>query len=283
VSIPPEIFHNGYTALKRCKHGYFLFSRNDDFIGRSLDLYGEWCEREIETVAQVVRAGDFVVDIGANIGTHTVALANVVTADGLVVAIEAQRQVYNYLVANVRINNLLHVLCLNKAAGAQAGTVKVPLLDPSLAGNFGALNVAAQKEGEPVEVITVDSIGLPSCRLIKIDVEGMEPQVLNGARQTIRKLKPFIFVEATLENSSEVISRMIQFGYDCRWHIADYFNPKNYFENSNNVFSAYHPESNLFCFPKEANIVTSGLEPVTGPEDNWQRALERVRAKLSSK
>jgi len=50
----------------------------------------------------LIRSGDFVVDIGANIGTHTVALANLVGSGGLVVALEAQRQVYNYLVAKRR-------------------------------------------------------------------------------------------------------------------------------------------------------------------------------------
>ena len=46
--------------------------------GRSLDLYGEWCEFEIVLMRQVIRLGDVVIDAGANIGTHTVAFANLV-------------------------------------------------------------------------------------------------------------------------------------------------------------------------------------------------------------
>src|SRR6266850_3946175 len=158
MSTSEDIFSNDYTVLKRCKHGYFLFNRNDQFVGRALDLYGEWCEEEITTLAQLVRPGDIVLDIGANIGTHTVALANMVTVGGVVIAIEAQRQIYHYLVANVAINNLLNVVCMNNAAGASAGSVLVPLLSPSVANNFGALNVAAQPSGERIQVITVDSL-----------------------------------------------------------------------------------------------------------------------------
>ena len=51
MEVPPDIFTNDYTAPKRCKHGYFLFNRNDQFVGRALNLYGEWCEQEITTPA----------------------------------------------------------------------------------------------------------------------------------------------------------------------------------------------------------------------------------------
>jgi len=272
-----DIFSNGHTVLKRARHGYFLFNRNDLYIGRALDLYGEWCESEIEAIARLVQPGDLVVDIGANIGTHTIALANLVTATGLVIALEAQRQVYNYLVANVAINNLLHVLCMNNAAGASSGSVRVPLLNPAEPTNFGALNVASHESGEPVKVISVDSLGLPRCRLIKIDVEGMEPQVLLGAAETIERLKPIIFVETTLVNGREVIRILMRFGYACYWHIASYYNPDNWSRNPENVFLGIHPESNLLCIPRNSNIVISGLEKITGPEDNWQLALERIR------
>jgi len=76
---PPQLhaaaFTNRYMTLKNCRYGPMIFNRNDAVIGRSLDLYGEWCEAEMETLGQLMRPGNFMLDVGANIGTHTVFFA----------------------------------------------------------------------------------------------------------------------------------------------------------------------------------------------------------------
>src|SRR5262245_11832458 len=68
----------GYNVLKNCRHGSLLYNRNDQYIGRSLDLYGEYCEARVETVRQLLKPGDVVVDVGAYIGHNTVFLARAV-------------------------------------------------------------------------------------------------------------------------------------------------------------------------------------------------------------
>jgi FkbM family methyltransferase len=277
MPVPAAIFENDYTAMKSCKHGFFLFNKNDSFIGRSLNLYGEWCEEEIVLLSKVIRPGFLVIDVGANIGTHTVPLANMVTSSGLVLAFEPQSLPFRYMVSNVTINNLLHVVCFNKAVGDAAGSVKIPMADPTLEYNFGAIKATGHTEGIPTDVVTLDSFGLNKCNLIKIDVEGMEPQVLDGARTTIQRLRPTLFVETTMENSRGVIERLTRFRYESWWHISEYYNPNNFFNNPDNIFRNIHPETNLLCFPKEANFRVAGLEKVVGVDDNWQAALKRMR------
>jgi hypothetical protein len=71
----PYLVEHRHMAVKRCKHGLFMYNRNDAFVGRGLDLYGEWCEFEIALMRLFIKPGDTVVDAGANIGTHTVAFA----------------------------------------------------------------------------------------------------------------------------------------------------------------------------------------------------------------
>ena len=281
--MPPEaLFENHYTALKQCRHGYFLFNRNDTFIGRSLDLYGEWCESEVEALFQLIQPGSLIVDIGANIGTHTIPFARKTTNTGLVLAFEPQAIAYRYLCANAVLNNLLNIVCLNKAVGESPGSIRVPILNPEVETNFGALGLD-NSTGVPTEMISLDGLGLKNCELMKIDVEGMEPKVLDGARNTIHKLRPLIFVETTTVNSAAVIERLRDLRYDCWWDIAGYYNPSNFFGNSDNVFNGIHPESNLLCSPKEAKLEVTGLEPVLGNDDSWPAALERMKTRLNSR
>src|SRR5665647_2892298 len=60
--LSPYLVENRYLAVKRCKHGLFMYNRNDAFVGRGLDLYGEWCDFEIQLLRQVIRLGDTVLD-----------------------------------------------------------------------------------------------------------------------------------------------------------------------------------------------------------------------------
>ncbi len=273
------IFQNDYTVLKKCKHDFFLFNKNDNFIGRSLDVYGEWCEGELATMFQILEPGHLVIDVGANIGTHTIPLAKKVTEAGLVLAFEPQRQVFGYLAANVSLNNLLHVVTYQQALGSSPGQVRIPLRDPRLEFNFGGVNVEAAQDGESVDVLELDNLNIERCKLIKIDVEGMERKVIEGAQGTIRRSRPVLFVETTTVNHREVVEILRDFRYESWWHIASYYNRENFSNNSENIFSDIHPETNLLCFPKESAVSIDGLEKVQGMDDTWQAAMERVQAR----
>ena len=82
------LFESSNLRLKQCKHGAMMFHANDSYIGRSLDLYGEFSEGEIELFKQVVRPGMTVIDAGANVGAHTIYLSKAVGARGRVLAFE---------------------------------------------------------------------------------------------------------------------------------------------------------------------------------------------------
>src|SRR3954465_1933985 len=96
-----------FTVLTQTRHGQMLVNRHDVYIGRSLELYGEWSEGEIDLFRQVLRPGMVVADAGANIGTHTVARAQMVAPNGVVYAFEPQRIVFQTLAANVALNSLV--------------------------------------------------------------------------------------------------------------------------------------------------------------------------------
>src|SRR5260370_1945855 len=60
-----------FNHLKACRYGHMLYNIHDVYVGRSLDLYGEFSEGEVGLFRRLVKPGDLVLDVGANIGPHT--------------------------------------------------------------------------------------------------------------------------------------------------------------------------------------------------------------------
>ena len=265
-------------SVEACRHGTLMFNVHDRFIGRALDLYGEWCEAEIRALAPLLEPGATVIDVGANIGTHTVAFAKMVGPTGQVVAFEPQRVVHQMLCGNVALNGLGNVVALHAAVADRAGHVRIPAPDPSSEINFGAIALSTTDEGEIVEAMPIDALELPACRLLKIDVEGMEPDVIEGAKKTIARCEPALFVENnTFEGSAKLLAAVESVGYRAYWHIAPYFADDNFFGNAENVFAAVQPEANMLCVPKDISI--EGLEPARKGDD-WKIALTRMAARI---
>lgn len=273
---PGYLVENGFIAVKRGKRGIFIFNRNDTFVGRSLDLYGEWCDSEIVLLQRFLKPGDTVVDVGANIGTHTVALASAVGEAGSVLAFEPQRLSFQLLCGNVAINCLTNVQCRQQAVGEANGVAKIPAFSPYQSRNFAAVALGTGAQAEDVELVTIDSLGLKSCRLIKIDVEGFEPEVIRGARATIAEHRPLLFVENnTIDGASRTIAAILDAGYSAWWHLALYYNASNFFNNRENVFAKYQPEANLLCLPDKRDPGIPELIACVGLNDNWKSALNR--------
>ena len=156
--------------------------------------------------------GGLAVDVGANIGNHSLFFAGVC---GLrVIAIEPEIHCGEILERNVALNDLVdQIELLQKAAGAEAGTGTVDVVDPR---NLGKTQVRVSDDGKgDVEILTLDSLKLASeVALLKIDVEGMELDVLRGATQLLFAARPLIYVEASsIEHLSGIRHFLDDFGY----------------------------------------------------------------------
>lgn len=246
------------NVIKQCKYGLTMFNSNDMYVGRSLDKYGEYAEGEIDLFKELIKEGDTVYDVGANIGSHTLAFAEIVGKEGTVVAFEPQRQVYYVLCANVALNNISHIHCIPCAVSNIAGSIRVPELNFKEQGNFGALEL---QESFPdsmdfsiAQVMVIDDLNPVSCDFLKIDVEGMESRVLVGAKKTIETYKPFLYVEDDRQKKSKDLVRMIQeLGYETYLHSPNLFTEDNYFGNKQNVFGGCMAV-NLFCHHKDVKV-----------------------------
>lgn len=255
-----------YMRVKQCRHGRMMYNVNDHYIGRSLDLYGEYSEGEVNLFRQVLRPGDLALDVGANIGVHTVPMAQFVGERGAVLAIEPQRLAFQMLCGNAALNQLLNVWCHNVAVGEAPGTIVVPILDPRKPNNFGGLGLGGFQQGESMPVIRLDDTPTPTCRLIKIDVEGMELQVLRGATQLIERSRPVLYVENDkLDRSAELIRYIHSIGYDLYWHRIPLFNARNFLGNAQNVFGNVLSH-NMLCVHRSNAGKMEGFPRVDVPE-----------------
>ena len=272
----PGLGSDCFNQLVGCRTGPMLFNRNDIYVGESLRRYGEFSAGESEVFRQTVQAGMTVLEVGANIGAHTVELSRLAGPGGTVHAFEPQRLVFQTLCANLALNGCANVHAHPAAAGAESGWLVVPPTDPCQRTNFGGIALHEAGPGERVRVMTIDEMLLPACHVIKIDAEGMEEPVLRGAPGTIARHRPLLYVENDREDrSARLISCIAGYAYRMFWHLPPLYSPNNFRNDPENVFPGLL-SMNLLCVPAESALKVEGLPEVTGPEDSWRAALGRA-------
>jgi FkbM family methyltransferase len=166
-------------------------------------------EPEFDLLPELVRAGDWVLDIGANIGHYTVELARLVGPTGRVISMEPVIRPFAQLSRLVARAGLHNVTLINAAAsdtGAIAA-MEVPSTGDGLALFYRARLTGAG--GRNVMTLRVDDLPLgDSVSLVKIDVEGHELPVLNGMRELIDRCRPVLIVENSSAKIQELLATM---------------------------------------------------------------------------
>jgi len=252
-----------WTEIVETRCGPMVINRFDEFVGRSLKIYGEYSPAEIDLFGQLLRPGDVVVEGGSNIGAHTVELSNMVGPTGVVFAFEPQRLVHQMLCANLTLTECTNVIPFRAALGKEHGTLQVPALIPNRRTNFGAITMEGVQQGEPTMLMTIDGLRLPACRLIKLDIEGMETEALQGAAETIERYRPYLYVENDRSHRSfDLMTQLQAMNYVIHRHDTPlYPGPKNYTGCAVDVFGLAGFSFNLFCQPAEAKEGVTNAPP----------------------
>ena len=191
---------NNFTVIES-DYGRFVVNRYSAYQADFLIKTGRpHLEKELQTLLAIVRtlpAGAITVDGGANIGLIAIPLALALAANGgKVIAFEAQRMMFYALCGGAALNDLENLEAFNKALGAKAGRIRVPRVNYGVEQDFGTVTLTGEPaEGEEVDLVAIDSLGLPRLDFLKIDVEGMEIDVLKGAATTIRQYHPWCWIE----------------------------------------------------------------------------------------
>ena len=259
-------------SLVRGRDGVFLVNTNDTFVGRSLQVYGEYSRDEGEGLRQLIHPGDTVMEIGANIGSLTVGLAKHVGPQGRVIAFEPQRACFSLLQSQIALNELSNVLAFNWGVGDKPSTLYVRRIDSAKPENFGGMALTGEPspQHEAVAVIRLDDHYRDTkVHLMKIDVEGMEGQVIDGARELIVKSRPRLYVENDrIAKSPALIRRLFELGYRLWWHKPRLFCPDNYFGMAENVFGRPITSKNMIGIPVEdTKTKVDDLPEIKSPEE----------------
>jgi FkbM family methyltransferase len=230
-------------VLAASNHGAMIVNRLDyrmvDGIGTGVGLQileqgaHDAIECELAVKLLMLRRefhGDGVIgiDCGANIGVHTLEWAAAMTGWGQVIAIEAQERIYYALAGNIALNNCFNAIAIHGAVAAEPGVMKIPCPDYLSPGSFGNLELKQRPDNEfigqaidyseeamvPVQKVPLDALNLARADLIKIDIEGMEAEALEGARGMIAAHRPILLIEHIKGGAERLRAFMAVHGYE---------------------------------------------------------------------
>lgn len=199
----PQPVRTNISNIVSLDYGKFALIENPavDHVQRSVANGKRWEPEVLALCERYVKPTSTVIDIGANMGTFTVRLAQLVGPEGSVVAFEPQRVIYQQLCCNIFLNQLKNVFTHQVALGKERGVVKLTPINYDN-GAPGEVRVFGN-EGETVECHSLDSYELRNVSLIKMDVERYEPFVFDGARKTIETNRPVILFEISTIPSTD--------------------------------------------------------------------------------
>lgn len=180
-------------------------------------------ERQHQRIMQEsLRPGDVAIDVGANWGIHTLYMARLVGAAGTVVAAEPLPEAFGELRWHVQANHLTNVRALQCAVGARDDRSSFQVsASPTLGHLVSGVHPSENRLTIPVVVRSLDSIAselsISDVRLIKIDVEGGESEVLLGAKSILTNYHPILIVDLHNPDQDLAVARLLtDWGYSLR-------------------------------------------------------------------
>jgi FkbM family methyltransferase len=230
----PLVQRMNATLDLRVAGGFHMLADTTDVPGRALATAGIWEHYVVAELRRLLRPGDVFVDVGANIGYYTLLASRLVGPRGHVYALEPAARPFAELKRNIELNRATNVTAMALAAGAE--NTRAPLFGHA-ADNTATASLRRSvtqwtgvNEATDVEVRSLQSV-LPRSevdrlRLVKIDVEGYEAEVLRGIGPLLeRGLRPALIVEAHSVYDADVPAYLIDFcerhRLKARWLVDD--------------------------------------------------------------
>lgn len=252
-----------YTPVK-IAHGeqnFSLFiSPKNGFIDKHIYLYGTYEPQILDLIAKYLKKGDMFVDIGANIGQHSMFAASIVSNHGKVYSFEPIPRIYSQLLDSVKINHFEAIIdSYNVALGAESKTETLYIEKNNVGGSSIVGLHANDSVGITVDIKCGDDIlgNIQHIDMVKIDVEGYEYEVLVGMQKALTQHKPVIILEFSgqlyfsrkTNNGDKIISLLQNLGY-ALYDVEDYMKKITSKEDFLAQFEHDKVQCDLLCLPK---------------------------------
>jgi FkbM family methyltransferase len=197
-SLDPKTKEPYFTGIVQTGSNALMHIDTSSYIEYKIFSLGSYEIHLSRLMTSFISDGDTVLDIGANVGVHTLNMANATGSKGKVIAVEPVIFNRERLKANIKLNRFNHVEVLPFAFSDSNQTVKIKA-DPK-AYNKGSFHIGAQVDGDmeiqcKIGDEVLEKLHIANVKFIKIDVEGFEFQVLKGLQRTIQNCKPVIIFE----------------------------------------------------------------------------------------
>lgn len=188
-----------------------MWSRAGDMSSDNFEIYQAHFRNELVMLLHFVGPGDVVLDIGAHIGTFSIPIAKKVGPEGGLICVEPEPRQFSHLAQNIALHGLQRSIVLEQALVGQTGRSQYVGRSP----NAGAAYFSPASGGKDIDTLTLDDLcHKKKPKLIKIDVQGLELDVLKSGEWLFSSDQPILYIyisadELERENSS--------FGYLENW------------------------------------------------------------------
>jgi tetratricopeptide (TPR) repeat protein len=224
---PTPSLASNLSTVSETRYGIIQYFPQPLAIAKSLELYGEYLQLQIEMLRRLVTVKDTILEFAAGCGAHVIALATICHN---VIAYEADPKMRRVLRQNVRANKLRNVTVLPADPAQRGKSLTTP----------------------PTAALTVDALALSQLGLIKVNDDSLL-DTIRGAEGTLWRLRPSVFAIASDSNRIAFREQLATFGYRC-WHLeTPLFNGENFNRRRENVFGNQAARA-MFAIPEELDI-----------------------------
>ena len=220
----------GMAQLAETRQGLLMFDPGEAFAGPSIERYGEWLHGQLELALRLLAPGSVVVEAGAGVGAHAVALGRALGPDGLLFLYEGRTPIRRMLRQNLVANGVANAVLMARALGAPT------------------------PEGFDADHETIDDLQLERLGGLKVDAPADSAAIVDGAQETLWRCRPWLML-AVPDDAALVRlgARVRELGYRTWRMETPMFSPSNFNRREDDIFGGRSALA-LVALPEEIDL-----------------------------